>query len=75
VPIVIPCAIDGGLSEMILFLVSEHNSVGILTKKNQDGGDIRVGRKFKKINHKNSKIHIFQKSLPRFVVLSSTNIL
>jgi hypothetical protein len=41
----------GGLSEMtfLIDLASKHDSVGIFTKKIQDGGDIRVGRKFIKI--------------------------
>jgi hypothetical protein len=47
------------------FLAPEHDSVEILPKI-QDGGDIT--------NFKNSKIEIFQKTLPRFVVPSSTKI-
>jgi hypothetical protein len=53
---------------------SEHDSVGILKKKIQDGGDIRQGKNFF-FYLRNSKIEIFQKSRPRFVKLSSTNIL
>jgi hypothetical protein len=44
-------------------------------QKNQDGGDIRVGRKSLFFYLKNSTSEIFQKDLPRFVVLSSTKIL
>jgi hypothetical protein len=45
-----------------------------LQKKNQDGGDIRVGQK-SLFYLKNSKSKIFQKVLPGFLVLSSTQIL
>jgi hypothetical protein len=41
-------------------------------QKNQDGGDIRVGRFF---SSQKFKKEIFQKTLPRFVVPSSTKVL
>jgi hypothetical protein len=68
VPIFIPCAIDGGLSK------TRTRFRWIFDKNIQDGGDIRVGRK-SIFYLKNSKIEIFQKTLPRFAVLSSTNFL
>jgi hypothetical protein len=51
-------------------LAPKHDSVGIFAKKNQYGGDIRVG-----FYLKNLKSEIFQKVLPRFVVLNSIKIL
>jgi hypothetical protein len=51
------------------FLASEHDSIGILTKKSKMAKIL--GSKINFFNRRNLKIHMFQKFLPRFVVLST----
>jgi hypothetical protein len=73
---VIPCDIDGGLSE-ISFLIDflPLNTISLkYLQKIQDGGDIRVGQKFLFFTSKIQKVRFFQKFF-QGVVLSSTEIL